>query len=78
MFNFTGAHLLECPNGRFTFVGRVSHKLCEIIPADKSAIMGQRWFIDENGDAMEAKTRVFDTADEALAFAADVDVEVVG
>ena len=60
--------VVSLPNGRFTYVGSVPRALCEILPADRSAMIGGYCF-HENGAYWMAKERVFDTREAAHEFA---------
>jgi hypothetical protein len=69
MFTGMGLHVVEFPSGRFGYVGSIPTILADIVPADTSAIMGQRWFKDKTGEAMMYKFPSFATKQEAIDFA---------
>ena len=76
MLGITGAnvslHIIDLPSGRFGYVGSIPTDLCEKVPADRAAILGQRAFSDpETGDQMMWKAPSFKTLEEAIAHAKD-------
>ena len=70
-----GLHVIECPNGKFTFVGSVPEVLAYTGPADAIAIGRQMGmgFVRHRG----VRTRVWNTREEAIAEAATLGFEVV-
>lgn len=64
-----GLHIIRFPSGRYGFVGRVPTDLATAIPANKSAVMGGRAWLDESGAAMEWKVPSFETETAAREFA---------
>lgn len=76
MLNITTCHLNKCPNGRFTFVGRVPAALTKTVPANKSDAMGGRAWMDDNNKLWTLKVLVFDTEAEAREAAATANVKL--
>lgn len=64
-----GLHVIQYPSGRWGYVGDIPTALCTEIPASTSAILGQRWHKNADGDLMEWKTPSFTGEAEAIAFA---------
>ena len=63
-------HIIEFPSGRFGFVGSIPTDICEQVPADRAAILGQRAFSDpETNDPMMWKAPSFETVEAAIAHA---------
>lgn len=76
MLGITGAnvslHIIEFPSGRFGYVGSIPTDLCEKVPADRAAVLGQRAFKDpETGESMMWHDPSFETVEEAIAHAKD-------
>lgn len=67
--NKASLSVIEFPNGKFGYVGSVPLVLGSPIPASKSAIMGGRSYVAEDGNSYEWKFPNFDTQEEALTFA---------
>lgn len=64
MFNFQGVtHVLDCPNGRFTWVGSVPSTLCDARTPTTADVMAGR--VAPDGKAY--RPRAYDTAAAALA-----------
>ena len=66
MLGITGTqvslHIIQFPSGRFGFVGPIPTDICEQVPADRAAILGQRAFSDpETNDPMMWKAPSFET-----------------
>jgi hypothetical protein len=65
-------HIIELPTGRFGYVGSIPTDLCEKVPADREALLGQRAFSDpETGERMMWKDPRFETLEAAIAHAKD-------
>jgi hypothetical protein len=77
MFGNLGLHILKNPAGTYSYVGSIPVELAEIVPADRAAVLGQRAFIDDAGNAMMYKFPVFKTREEAFAFAEAKGFDVV-
>ena len=74
MLGITGTnlslHIIEFPSGRFGYVGSIPTDICEQVPADRAAILGQRAFSDhETNDPMMWKAPSFETVEAAIAHA---------
>lgn len=69
MFRFTKPTILQCPNGRYTFVGGVPQCLCEQREASPSDVMAGRARKAPDGSMIVYKPRSFDTRQQALDFA---------
>jgi hypothetical protein len=69
MLNITTTHVLQCPNGRWSFVGLVPGRLCRQQPATQADVMAGRAYKNTDG-LMTSKVLVFDTEQEARQFAA--------
>ena len=66
MMNFTKCIVNQCPNGKWSFVGRVPFELHRMVkPASKEAIMAGRTTRDELGNLVELRSMVFDTREDA-------------
>jgi hypothetical protein len=70
MLGNLGVHILDCPNGRFAFVGTLPACLGDVVPASTADVMGGRAFEAPNGAIVTMKFPVFDTRAEAVAHAA--------
>ncbi len=76
MLGITGTnlslHIIEFPSGRFGYVSSVPTDLCDQVPADRAAILGQRAFSDPNtNQSMMWKAPSFATLEDAIAHAKD-------
>jgi hypothetical protein len=76
MLGISGAHvslhIIEFPSGRFGYVGSIPTDICEQVPADRTAILGQRAFSDpETGCSMMWTFPSFETVEGAIAHAKD-------
>jgi hypothetical protein len=76
MLGISGAHvslhIIEFPSGRFGYVGSIPTDICEQVPADRAAILGQMAFSDpETNDPMMWKAPSFETVEAAIAHAKD-------
>jgi hypothetical protein len=76
MLGITGTnlclHIIEFPSGRFGYVGAIPTDICEQVPADRAAILGQRAFSDpETNDPIMWKAPSFETVEVAIAHAKD-------
>ena len=69
MFKITNCHIIKFPSGRWGYVGSIPLVLGELVPADKSAVLGCRTIPGENGPMM-FKAKTFETENEARNFAA--------
>jgi hypothetical protein len=69
MFGNLGLHIIKYPTGRYGYVGRIPTVLATQVPASTAAVMGQRSFYNDAGELVEWKFPVFDTEQEAIAFA---------
>jgi hypothetical protein len=74
MLGITGTqvslHIIQFPSGRFGYVGSIPTDICEQVPADRAAILGQRAFSDpETNDPMMWKAPGFETVAAAIAHA---------
>ena len=69
MFTEDSLHVIDCPNGRWTYVGAVPAALVELKPATKADVMGGRAFKDPQGVTVAAHVLSFATCDEALHYA---------
>jgi hypothetical protein len=77
MFGNLGLHVIKNPAGTWSYVGSIPTALAKAIPASTSAVMGQRSFRSENGEILEWRFPVFDTREEAVAFAQSKGCEVI-
>ena len=65
-------HIIQFPSGRFGYVGSVPTDICEPVPADRAAILGQRAFSDpETNKPMMWKAPSFETVEAAITHAKD-------
>jgi hypothetical protein len=76
MLGITGTnlslHIIEFPSGRFGYVGSVPTDLCDQVPADRPAILGQRAFSDpKTNQSMMWKAPSFETVEAAIIHAKD-------
>jgi len=62
-----GLYIMDNPAGTFGFVGNVPTKICDIVPASKSDVLGGRAFYNENGDLVTAKSPTFTDINDAVA-----------
>jgi hypothetical protein len=68
MFNITSCHAIKFPSGRWGYVGSIPLVLGELVPADRSAVLGCRTIRGENGPMM-FKAKTFETETEARDYA---------
>jgi len=71
MFGKMGLHVIKFPSGKFGYVGSIPGELGTEVPASRAAVMGQRSFYNAAGELVEMKFPVFDSDEEAKAFAAE-------
>lgn len=69
MFRNFGLHIIKFPSGRFGYVGSVPAALGTETPATRADVMGGRSHKNAKGDLVAWKFPVFDTEEEARAFA---------
>ena len=74
MLGITGTqvslHIIQFPSGRFGYVSSIPTDICEQVPADRAAILGQRAFSDpQTNDPMMWKAPSFETVEAAIAHA---------
>lgn len=65
MLNNLDVHINKFPTGRYGFVGTLPRALGNEVPADRAAILGQRWYENDAGDTVMTKFPTFATAREA-------------
>ena len=68
MFNIANCHIIKFPSGRWGYVGAIPLCLGELVPADRSAVLGCRTIPGENGPMM-FKTKTLGTETEARNYA---------
>ena len=68
MSNITSCHIIKFPSGRWGYVGSVPLVLGELVPANRSAVLGCRTIPGENGPMM-FKAKTFETETEARDYA---------
>lgn len=76
MLGNLGLHIIQYPTKLWGFVGSVPVDLCTEHPAQVSDILGCRTHTGPDGKPWVYKTPVFDTEEEARAFAASKGHEV--
>jgi hypothetical protein len=69
MFGQIGLHVIQFPSGVYGFVGMIPIQLCRELPADRSAVMGQRAVRNAAGALVEYRTMLFETGVAAVEFA---------
>jgi len=70
MFSNLGLHVIQFPSGRFGFVGSIPTALATMRPATTADVMGGRCFRGADGTLQAWQFPVFDSAEDARAFAA--------
>ena len=68
MFNIANCHIIKFPSGQWGYVGAIPLCLGELVPADRSAVLGCRTIPGENGPMM-FKAKTFKTETEARNYA---------
>ena len=76
MQGITTCHVLECPNGRYTYAGHVPAALCYARPATTADVMGQRAYRGPDGGLITSRPHVFDTEGEAREFAGNACITI--
>jgi len=77
MFGNLGLHVMKNPAGTYSYVGSLPVALAEVVPADRAAVLGQRAFVDADGNTVMYKFPVFATRDEAMSFAEEKGFDVI-
>ena len=68
MLNIANCHIIKFPSGKWGYVGVIPLCLGELVPADRSAVLGCRTIPGENGSMM-CKVKTFETETEARNYA---------
>ena len=69
MFQSNSLHVIDCPSGRWTYVGAVPLALVELRPATRADVMGGRAFKDPSGVTVAPYVPAFETRDAAIEYA---------
>lgn len=69
MFTTDSLTVIDCPSGRWTYVGAIPAALVELKPATKADVTAGRAFKDPQGVTVAAHVPTFGTRDEALHYA---------
>ena len=75
MLKIDSLFIIKNPKGKFSFVGKIPTKLCQIVPATRSAILRGRAFEKAPGRMYMFKFPVFETEQEAIEFCKKHQVE---